>query len=159
MEACRPQLGFGISLLYSRTEQRDEYLEMNGGFLFLRLFLGSMFLMITVLIIYYKQISEGYEDRERFAIMTKVGIGRNQVKAAINTQVRTVFFMPITVAVIHLIAAFPVLKLIMMIFGLSNTPLFVGCLIGTVAVFAGIYFIVFKLTSTSYYKLVNSSAL
>lgn len=159
MEACRPQLGFGTSLLYSRTEQRDEYLEMNGGFLFLGLFLGSMFLMITVLIIYYKQISEGYEDRERFAIMTKVGIGRNQVKAAINTQVRTAFFMPITVAVIHLIVAFPVLKLIMMIFGLSNTPLFVGCLIGTVAVFAGIYFIVFKLTSTSYYKLVNSSAL
>lgn len=147
-------VGDNAYTILSRTEQRASYMEMNGGFLFLGLFLGSLFLMITMLIIYYKQISEGYEDRERFAIMTKVGIDRSKVKAAINSQVRTVFFMPIIVAVIHLIAAFPMLTRIMIIFGLSNTTLFIQCLVGTVAVFGVIYFIVFKLTSTGYYKLV-----
>lgn len=140
--------------IYSREEQRDEYMKLNGGFLFLGLFLGVLFLMITMLIIYYKQISEGFEDRERFAIMTKVGMGRSVVKAAINTQVRTVFFMPIVVAVLHLSMAFPMLKTIMFVFGLMNTELFVGCLIVTAVLFAVIYFIVFKLTSRSYYKIV-----
>ena len=152
--ACQEQLDFGIGLLECRAEQREEYMGMNGGFLFLGLFLGSLFLMITVLIIYYKQISEGFEDRERFAVMTKVGMSRGMVKAAINTQVRTVFFLPITVAVIHLVMAFPMLKLIMMVFGLFNTSLFLVCLVATATVFAAIYFIVFKLTSRSYYKIV-----
>jgi len=102
----------------------------------------------------YKQISEGFEDRERFAIMIKVGMGRSMVKAAIDTQVRTVFFLPIAVAVIHLVMAFPMLKIILYMFGLMNTTLFVGCLVATVAVFAVIYFVVFKLTSSSYYRIV-----
>ena len=147
-------MDYKTCIITTRTEERDSYMEMNGSFLFLGLFLGSLFLMITMLIIYYKQISEGYEDRERFAIMTKVGIDRGKVKAAINSQVRTVFFMPITVAVIHLIAAFPMLTRIMIIFELSNNELFIQCLIGTVAIFGVIYFIVFKLTSAGYYKLV-----
>lgn len=152
--SCGEQLGFDTIMSTSRAEQKDIYMEMNGGFLFLGLFLGSMFLMITVLIIYYKQISEGFEDRERFAIMTKVGMSRDVVKTAIHTQMRTVFFMPITVAVIHLAMAFPMLKLIMQIFGLSNTSLFVGCLAATTAVFAMIYFLVFRITSGSYYRVV-----
>ena len=151
---CRAQAGFNRSLLYSREEQREEYLGMNGGFLFLGLFLGILFLMITVLIIYYKQISEGFEDRERFAVMTKVGMSRDMVRNTINTQVRTVFFLPITVAVIHLVMAFPILKQVMMVFGLVNTTLFVVCLVLTAAVFAVIYFIVFKLTSRTYYRIV-----
>lgn len=154
VEACRVQSVFHHCLIYSRTEQREEYMGMNGGFLFLGLFLGILFLMITVLIIYYKQISEGFEDRERFAIMTKVGMSRDMVKRAINTQVRTVFFLPITVAVIHLVMAFPMLKQMLMVFGLANTPLFVICLAVTAAVFAVIYFIVFRLTSRSYYNIV-----
>lgn len=158
IEACRVQSGYNSSLTYSRTEQREEYMGMNGGFLFLGLFLGILFLMITVLIIYYKQISEGFEDRERFAIMIKVGMSQEMVKAAINTQVRTVFFLPISVAVIHLVMAFPMLKLMLMVFGLANTSLFVVCLAVTAAVFAVIYFIVFKLTSKSYYKIVYSSS-
>ena len=153
--SCGEQLGFDTIISTSRAEQKEIYMEQNGGFLFLGLFLGSMFLMITVLIIYYKQISEGFEDRERFAIMTKVGLSRDVVKAAIHTQMRTVFFMPITVAVIHLAMAFPMLKLIMQIFGLANASLFVGCLIATTAVFALIYFIVFRVTSGSYYQIVN----
>lgn len=153
--SCGEQLGFDTIISTSRAEQKEIYMEQNGGFLFLGLFLGSMFLMITVLIIYYKQISEGFEDRERFAIMTKVGLSRDVVKAAIHTQMRTVFFMPITVVVIHLAMAFPMLKLIMQIFGLANASLFVGCLIATTAVFAMIYFIVFRVTSGSYYQIVN----
>lgn len=154
LDAHRMEPGFETRIVTARAEQRDSYMELNGGFLFLGLFLGSMFLMITVLIIYYKQISEGFEDRERFAIMIKVGMGRSMVKAAIDTQVRTVFFLPIAVAVIHLVMAFPMLKIILYMFGLMNTTLFVGCLVATVAVFAVIYFVVFKLTSSSYYRIV-----
>lgn len=154
VESGRENIAFTSGMINSRAEQREEYMELNGGFLFLGLFLGMMFLMITVLIIYYKQISEGYEDRERFAIMTKVGMGRDVVKAAINTQVRTVFFMPILVAVLHLAMAYPMLKTIMYLFGLMNTTLFVGCLVVTAAVFAVIYFIVFRVTSRRYYRIV-----
>lgn len=154
LDAHRTEPGFQTRIVTARAEQRDSYMEMNGGFLFLGLFLGSMFLMITVLIIYYKQISEGFEDRERFAIMIKVGMGRSMVKTAINTQVRTVFFLPIAVAVIHLVMAFPMLKIILYVFGLMNTTLFAGCLVATVAVFGVIYFVVFKLTSSSYYRIV-----
>ncbi len=150
----KEKIAFTSGMIHSRAEQREEYMGLNGGFLFLGLFLGMMFLMITVLIIYYKQISEGYEDRERFAVMTKVGMGRDVVKAAINTQVRTVFFMPILVAVLHLAMAFPMLKTILFVFGLMNTSLFVGCLVVTTAVFAAIYFIVFQITSRSYYRIV-----
>lgn len=152
--ACKETTAFTSGMLMSRAHQREEYMALNGGFLFLGLFLGILFLMITVLIIYYKQTSEGYEDRERFAIMTKVGMGRDVVKAAINTQVRTVFFMPIIVAVLHLTMAFPMLKTIMYVFGLMNTELFVGCLVVTSVVFAAIYFIVFRITSHSYYRIV-----
>ena len=110
--------------------------------------------MITVLIIYYKQISEGYEDRERFAIMTKVGMSSSEVKAAIRSQVRTIFFLPITVAVMHLVAAFPMLKLMLLLFNIKNTVLFIWCLAGTVVVFFILYFTVFKLTSRRYYQIV-----
>ena len=154
VESGRENIAFTSGMINSRAEQREEYMELNGGFLFLGLFLGMMFLMITVLIIYYKQISEGYEDRERCANKTKVGMGRDVVKAAINTQVRTVFFMPILVAVLHLAMAYPMLKTIMYLFGLMNTTLFVGCLVVTAAVFAVIYFIVFRVTSRRYYRIV-----
>ncbi len=154
VSVCQSQFGFETGLFTSRTEQREEYMGMNGGFLFIGLFLGILFLMITMLIIYYKQISEGVEDRERFAVMTKVGMSRDMVRNTINTQVRTVFFLPITVAVIHLVMAFPILKQVMMVFGLVNTTLFVVCLVLTAAVFAVIYFIVFKLTSRTYYRIV-----
>lgn len=151
-------LGTGVEIQYHVAVEtdgtREEYLGMNGGFLFLGLFLGILFLMITVLIIYYKQISEGFEDRERFAIMAKVGMSRDMVKAAIDAQVRTVFFLPITVAVIHLVMAFPMLRLMLMVFGLANVSLFAGCLAATAAVFAVIYFIVFRLTSRGYYRIV-----
>lgn len=154
LSECKEQAGFTSFILNSKIEAKEGYMELNGGFLFLGLFLGTMFLMITVMIIYYKQISEGYEDRERFSIMTKVGMSRDEVKATIRSQVRTVFFLPITVAVIHLTMAFPMLDLMLMMFGVGNTKLFIWCLVGTAIVFLSLYFAVFRITSQSYYKIV-----
>lgn len=154
LSECKEQAGFTSFILNSKIEAKEGYMELNGGFLFLGLFLGTMFLMITVMIIYYKQISEGYEDRERFSIMTKVGMSRDEVKATIRSQVRTVFFLPITVAIIHLTMAFPMLDLMLMMFGVGNTKLFIWCLVGTAIVFLSLYFAVFRITSQSYYKIV-----
>ena len=139
-----------------REHNREYYMIQNGGFLFLGLFLGCMFLMVTVLIIFYKQISEGYDDRERFVIMEKVGMSNREVKATINEQVRLVFFLPIVTAAIHVWAAFPMIRRLLMMFGLMNGKLFALCLGGTIVVFGVIYFVVFLITSRSYYKIVGN---
>lgn len=139
----------------SRQEGYRTFLSLNGSLFFLGLFLGSMFLMVTVLIIYYKQISEGYEDKERFAIMQKVGMSRAEVKATIRTQIQIVFFFPLVMAAVHLAAAFPMLKRLLAVLELMNERLFAWCLGGTVLVFGGIYLGVFLITSRSYYKIVG----
>lgn len=139
-----------------REHNRSDFMLMNGGFLFLGLFLGSMFLMVTVLIIFYKQISEGYDDRERFAIMEKVGMSSQEVKETISGQVRMVFLLPIVTAAIHVWAAFPMIRRLLMMFGLMNGRLFALCLLGTIIAFGVIYFIVFLATSRSYYKIVGN---
>lgn len=139
----------------SKQEGYEVFLSINGSFFFLGLFLGLMFLMVTVLIIYYKQISEGYEDKERFAIMQKVGMSSKEVKAAIGSQVRIVFFLPLVTAAIHLAAAFPMLNRLLAMMNLYNSSLFVWCLLATLLVFGVIYFIVFKVTSRTYYKIVG----
>ena len=141
--------------LESKQEGREDFLSINGGLLFLGLFLGSLFLMVTVLIIYYKQISEGYEDKERFAIMEKVGMSSSEVKMAITTQIRIVFFLPLVTAAIHLAAAFPMLSRLLAILNLYQSSLFAMCLGATVLVFALIYLVVFKLTSRTYYHIVG----
>ena len=140
----------------SRAEGHIDYETSNGGLLFLGLFLGSMFLMITVLIIYYKQISEGYEDKERFAIIEKVGMSNEEVKATIRSQVRMVFFLPLATAACHLAAAYPMLKKLLALVSLYNGTLFAWCLAGTVLVFGLIYLAVFIITSKSYYKIVGN---
>ena len=140
----------------SRAEGHIDYETSNGGLLFLGLLLGSMFLMITVLIIYYKQISEGYEDKERFAIMEKVGMSNEEVKATIRSQVRMVFFLPLATAACHLAAAYPMLKKLLALVSLYNGTLFAWCLAGTVLVFGLIYLAVFIITSKSYYKIVGN---
>ena len=141
--------------LESKQEGREDFLSINGGLLFLGLFLGSLFLMVTVLIIYYKQISEGYEDKERFAIMEKVGMSSSEVKTAITTQIRIVFFLPLVTAAIHLAAAFPMLSRLLAMLNLYQSSLFAMCLGATVLVFALIYLVVFKLTSRTYYHIVG----
>jgi putative ABC transport system permease protein len=142
----------------TKQENRESFYSLYGSLFFLGLFLGILFLMITVLIIFYKQISEGYEDRERFAIMEKVGMSSAEVKASINSQIRLVFFLPLVTAAIHLAAAFPMLKRILAMLNLTNTALFVWCLAGTVVVFGVIYFIVFAATSKTYYRIVGNQA-
>ena len=134
----------------------QENLTVNGAMLFLGLFLGLMFLLVTVLIIYFKQISEGYEDRERFAILQKVGMGDEEVRGTIRTQVRIVFFLPLITAVLHLMAATPLLNRILLLMNLFDVKIFILSAAGTVLVYAVIYYAVFKLTSKSYYKIVGN---
>lgn len=153
--ALGPEQAKARILIDSRQSSLDEFYQIYGGFLFLGLFLGILFLMITVLIIFYKQISEGYDDKERFSIMEKVGMSNDEVKATIRSQVRTVFFLPILMAAIHVGMVFPMIKRLLSLFGLSNTALFAGCMAGTILVFALIYLLVFLKTSKTYYKIVG----
>lgn len=153
--ALEPEQAKARILIDSRQSNLDEFYQTYGGFLFLGLFLGILFLMITVLIIFYKQISEGYDDKERFSIMEKVGMSNDEVKATIRSQVRTVFFLPILMAAVHVGMAFPMIKRLLSLFGLSNTALFAGCMAGTILVFALIYLLVFLKTSKTYYKIVG----
>ena len=153
--ALGPEQAKARILIDSRQSSLDEFYQIYGGFLFLGLFLGILFLMITVLIIFYKQISEGYDDKERFSIMEKVGMSNDEVKATIRSQVRTVFFLPILMAAVHVGMAFPMIKRLLSLFGLSNTALFAGCMAGTILVFTLIYLLVFLKTSKTYYKIVG----
>lgn len=142
-------------MIENRAENEDSFRQMYGGFLFLGIFLGILFLMITVLIIFYKQISEGYEDKERFAIMEKVGMSNEEVKKTISAQIRMVFLLPIVTAALHVLAAFPMIRMILAVMNLNNGRLFAYCLLGTIAVFTVIYLLVYKMTSRTYYRIVG----
>lgn len=135
--------------------QREQLMVFCGGFLFLGVFLGFVFLMATVLIIYYKQVSEGYEDKERFEIMRKVGMGPKEVKAAIHSQILKVFFLPLVMACIHLTVAFPMMNRLLLMFNLKNPGLFAICTVVVVSIFAAIYGIVFGITARAYYRIVG----
>lgn len=140
----------------NRYDIAEELTQLYGDLLFLGCYIGILFLMATVLIIYYKQISEGYEDRRRFEIMMKVGMSREEVKRTIKSQILMVFFIPIAVAAIHVIVSFRIIKLIMVILSLgSNMVLFVWCTIFTVVVFFIIYALVYALTAKEYYNIVQ----
>lgn len=132
--------------------------SMYGGFLFLGFFLGFVFLFATVLIIYYKQVSEGYDDRGRFRIMQQVGMTPKEVKATIRTQVLLMFFLPLVTAAIHIAFAFPLIKQIVFAFGLQNVHLFLLCTLGTFGVFALLYTFVYLLTARTYYRIVSAKA-
>ena len=134
---------------------RSSFYELYGGLFFIGIYLGSMFIMATVLIIYYKQISEGYDDRERYQIMQKVGMSKKEVKHSIRSQVLSVFFLPLVVAVIHVAAAFKVMTKILGVLNLTNVSLFAVCTIITIAVFAAFYIIVYSITAKEYYRIVN----
>lgn len=139
----------------SRIGNRRDFMGIYGGLFFLGLFLGTLFIMATVLIIYYKQISEGYEDRERFEIMQKVGMTQDEVKGTIRSQVLTVFFLPIAVAGIHIMAAFPLIRLLLAVIGMVNVKLYLICTLVAFLVFAILYVIIYSLTARTYYKIVR----
>ena len=138
-----------------RMLSRSSFYELYGGLFFIGIYLGSMFIMATVLIIYYKQISEGYDDRERYQIMQKVGMSKKEVKRSIRSQVLSVFFLPLVVAVIHVAVAFKVMTKILGVLNLTNVSLFAVCTIITIAVFAVFYIIVYSITAKEYYRIVN----
>lgn len=136
-------------------QAKESFLATHGSLLFIAIMFGSLFLMATVLIIYYKQISEGIEDRKRFEIMQYVGMSKMEIKKSIQSQIVIVFFLPLIVAILHMTVAFGVIKKLLMLFGLFNTDLFVICTIVTISIFAIIYFIVYWLTARVYYRIVN----
>lgn len=142
--------------LDTRSSFAQEYYSLNGGFFFLGVFLGAIFLMAAVLIIYYKQISEGYEDRERYLVMQKVGMEPRTVRRSVNTQLLVVFFAPLAVAAIHVAFDFSLMTRLLTLFSLHNGTLTLLCTAGTLAVFGVIYALVYRVTARAYYKLVKA---
>lgn len=152
-----------VNQLHSETDYfiediftaREDFYEMYGSLMFLGVFFVLLFLITTILIIYYKQVSEGRQDRERFRIMCQVGMGEKEVKQAIRKQVLLVFFLPLLAAMLHMAFAFPALRLLLQSFQMYNVALFLACTAGTALLFIAVYFIVYQCTSRTYYKLIR----
>ncbi len=150
--------GPGMSWSYNnRIQEREDATGLFGGLFFLGLFMGAMFLMGTVLIIYYKQVSEGYEDAKRFDIMQKVGMSHQEVKRSIHSQVLMVFFLPLLMALVHLSFAFPMLQKILMLMQMVNLDLIILSMAGCVLVFSMFYLVIYLLTARTYYRIVEST--
>lgn len=138
-----------------RQQEYESYYADNGSLLFIGIFLGSLFLMGTAMIIYYKQISEGYEDQKRFEIMQKVGLSHREVRSSVRRQILMVFFLPLLMAMLHITMAFPMIRRMLLLFGMTNTKLFIGCTAGTVLIFAVVYGLIYLMTARSYYHIVE----
>ncbi|MFQ7106123.1 MAG: FtsX-like permease family protein [Neglectibacter timonensis] len=139
----------------SKADSRSEFVGLYGGFFFIGIFLGVLFIMATVLIIYYKQISEGYDDKQRYEIMQKVGMTHQEIKNSIHSQVLTVFFLPLIVAGIHIAVAFPIINKLLALLNLLNVQLFLTCTVVCYVVFAVMYLLIYLLTARTYYKIVS----
>ena len=142
-------------LLEGVAKERASFYGIYGGLFFLGILLGIVFIVAAVLIIYYKQISEGYEDQSRFDIMQKVGMTKKEIKKSINSQILTVFFLPLLTAGVHLAFAFPLIRKLLLVFNLTNFPLLVIVTVCCYLVFALFYIIVYRVTSRSYYSIVS----
>ncbi|MCH5206073.1 MAG: ABC transporter permease [Oscillospiraceae bacterium] len=147
-----PGTSFGTA---SKAEFTGEVFGLYGGLFFLGIMLGSVFILSAALIMYYKQISEGYEDAARFSILRKVGMSKREIRSVVNSQVLTVFFLPLVAAGVHMTFAFPILSRLLRMFGFSNTLMFALVTLGSYAAFAVIYILVYKATSKSYQKIVS----
>lgn len=139
----------------SPVNNRQEFYMVYGGLFFIGIFLGSLFLMATVLIIYYKQISEGYDDKERFEILQKVGMSKNEIKKTIRSQILTVFFLPLASTALHIVFAFPMITKLLAVLNLKNVALFRLSTVITILVFAVIYAAIYSLTAREYYNIVE----
>jgi putative ABC transport system permease protein len=137
----------------SRDEARGEFHVLHGGLFFLGAFLGTLFVMGTVLIIYYKQITEGFEDRRRYLILRQVGMSSLEVRSSIKSQVLSVFFLPLAAAGVHVAFAFPMITKLLVVLNLSNRSLFALCTALTFAAFALLYTLVYRATTRVYYRL------
>ncbi len=145
----------GSSYCDGREIERESFYLLYGGLFFIGLYLGFMFLIATVLIIYYKQISEGHDDRERYQIMQKVGMSKKEVRQSIRSQVLMVFFLPLAAAVLHIAVAFKVITKLLVALNMVNVSLFFTCTVATVVVFAVFYAAVFGVTAREYYRIVG----
>ena len=144
------------SSVESIAQNRAEFYELYGGLFFLGIILSIAFICAAVLIIYYKQISEGYEDARRFEIMQNVGMTKKEIRSSINSQLLTVFFMPLVFAGLHLGFAFPFIHKMLMLFNLNNLPLLIGTTVISFCAFALLYAVVYRVTSNSYYNIVSN---
>lgn len=153
-----PGVEYEALLFEDSATSRQSFMELYGGLFFLGLFLGVLFLLGTALIIYYKQVSEGYDDARRFNIMQKVGMSHREVKQSIHSQILLVFFLPLLTAVLHLAFAFPMLQKILLVMGLNNFPLILCSTLGCVGVFAVAYLVIYALTARTYYNIVETAA-
>ena len=157
MQAAAQPLPAGMDSVtfFTHSDMLWQTYSMNGSFLFLGVFLAVMFTVATVLIIYYKQLSEGYEDRSRFLILQQVGMSTAEVRATIRVQVLMIFFLPLVMAAIHLAAAFPMLMQLISSLGVADQSLFIACCVVTLAAFAVCYVAVYLLTARKYYSIVK----
>ncbi len=149
------RIDYPYSYVESVEESRNSFYSFYGGLFFLGIFLGLLFMMATVLIIYYKQISEGYDDKDRFEIMQKVGMSHEEIKTTIRSQVLTVFFLPLVTAGIHIAFAFKFITKILAVLNLHNITLFAWCTAAVILVFALFYGVIYTLTARSYYRIVS----
>ncbi len=138
-----------------RAWERQDFVSLYGSLFFLGIFLGLLFTMAAILIIYYKQMSEGRDDRERFQIMQKVGMSRLEVKRTIQAQVLIVFFLPLVTAGLHTAFAFPIINRVLALFNLMSSGFYLWCVLGSFGAFAVIYAVVYALTARTYYRLVS----
>lgn len=142
-------------IFHSRDIERGEFYSLYGGLFFIGVLLSFVFLFAAVLIIYYKQISEGFEDQNRFEIMQKVGMTRKEIRKSINSQVLTVFFTPLLLAGIHLAFAFPVIWKLLQLFYLSNLRLMILVTVVCFLIIGAFYTLVYKITSNAYFAIVS----
>lgn len=147
---------YKVNSIGCREFMRDSFLKLYGGLFFIGLFLGLLFTMAMILIMYYKQISEGYDDQNRYRIMRKVGLSRDEIKRSIGSQILTVFFLPLVTAGIHVAFAFPSVSHMFISLGMMNVKLEAICAVISFIVFAVLYGIVYTLTARSYYKIVSA---
>ena len=138
------------------VERQDFYITF-GGLFFIGMILSAMFIAAAALIIYYKQVSEGYEDQSRFAIMRKVGMTRQDIKKSVNSQILTVFFIPLLLAGVHLAFAFPLVWQLLTMFSLTNKRLAICTNIGAFLIFCVFYVVIYRFTAHAYYRIVSES--
>lgn len=138
----------------TRGSAMETFTNLYGGLFFLGILLSLAFLGATVMLMYYKQITEGYDDKERFHILRDVGMSDREIRKSIRDQVRKVFFIPLLGAGLHIAFAFHIIKLMIRVFGISNTALLIYTTLASFLLFAAFYIVVYLITSRAYYKIV-----
>ena len=146
--------GVGVSV-ESKAANRADFYGMYGGLFFLGIMLSIVFIFAAVAILYYKQLSEGYEDRARFQIMQNVGLQKSEIRRSVNHQLLIVFFAPLLLAAVHVAFDFRLIQMLLTLFQVRNAMLTLWCTLGTFGVFALLYLVVYRLTARAYFRIVR----